>query len=65
MIYESLSKPVTIVTLQLIDYVSFCLLNRGGLLEKMDGKQSSWQSPSTIEQSEVKGKNRGKPNSLL
>lgn len=36
--------PITSVALQPIDHVSFCLLSRGCLLEKMNGEESSWPS---------------------
>lgn len=49
MIYEFLSMPLTSVALQLIDHVSFCLLSRECLLEKMNGEESSWPS-QTVKQ---------------
>ena len=52
MIYESLSIPVTIVTLELIDHVPFCLLSKGRLPEKMDGGCSSWQNRGTRQNSQ-------------
>lgn len=52
MIYESLSIAVTIMTLELIDHVPFCLLSRGRLPEKMDVGCSSWQDQGTRQNSQ-------------